>query len=258
MSEVLRKDDLIAICYPVNPKPSVKYAWVAWSRGSPNFEFPPKSNNELPSDVEIPLLVAAHTMLPPIDTLGPRTSQSLDSNTPAISTDIPLINRIGLPGSRNTQGYERQLRRPIVQNDPMISGSFQPQNLLTSSKERPAATESDSYSRTDLVFLKQPGTRVDPKVLFKGLNELMNVEKLATIEDSGEPIKADYFFLHFPLDEKEAQEELIILKGHLEFHGKMVSTNLAPDGWAKFMRNSKMGVVIVCLLPHPPPKSNSS
>jgi hypothetical protein len=248
MAEDLRKDDLIAIFYPLNPLAIVQNAWVAWSRGSPNFAFPPKSTKDLPSDVEIPLLVAAHTMLPPIDMLSPQVSQSLELNTQVNSPNTSLLNRVGLPGLGNARGYERPPRRSNVHNNTMMSGSFQPQIPWTPApaQESLLTTENDHYPSAEFLS-NQPAMKTDPKIIFESLNKIMNVEKLAIIENSGKVSEAHLFFLHFPLDDKEAQEELIILRGHLEFHGKAVFTNLDPEGWSKFEQNSKMGVVIVCV-----------
>lgn len=255
MAEDLRKDDLIAIFYPLNQSPKIKYAWVAWSHGSPSFNFPPRSSKDIPSDVEIPLLVAAHTMLRPIDTLGPRIPQPLDTKPQVPSPDTSMLNRIGLPGTGSDQGYDRLSKRPSFHNDTTMSASLQPQDPWSPAPAQDSlvTTEDNHYSPAELVPQFELSTsdnlamNAGAKAVFDAyMNEQsINVEELARIEVGGKVSKAHLFYLHFPSDDTDVQDELEALKQHLKFHGMTVLTNLDPDGWAKFEQSSKMGVVIV-------------
>lgn len=219
MAEHLRADDLIAIHYPRQGIIQPRYSLIAWSHGSPSFQFPSMSNKELPSDVEIPLLVAVHSMLAGIESLGPR---NLDRSKPN-------------PREHTTPGESLQPPSPArVQNLPVSIGlsshqvSANPEPKLA--PEILALDNNDSAAKKFNAFMKERN---------------INIGKLATIENGGQVFKASFFYLHFPPD-PEIREELDVLSTYLGIHGITVHTNLEQDGWAKFVQNSKRGVVIVC------------
>ena len=183
---------------------------VAWSHGSASFQFPSASNKILPMDVEIPLLVAVQSELLPIETLGPR---------------IP--------------SRPREPSTPALVSNPQVS------------------PQADDYHHAPTGFVPQiPSTTPDDvqREATVRLEALMaerkiDVNELASIEDGVKVSKANYFYLHFPSDDDEAQTDLHLLKLYLSIHGMTVLTSLDPNGWSNFHNNIKMGIVIVCLHP---------
>jgi hypothetical protein len=107
---------------------------------------------------------------------------------------------------------------------------------------------SESAPQYDLPTSNYPTVNVEARTLFESYmtEHGINVEELATIYGDGKIYKAQLFYLHFPSDDELVQNELTALSVHLRFHGMTVSTNLDPEGLAKFVQNSRMGVVIVC------------
>lgn len=74
----------------------------------------------------------------------------------------------------------------------------------------------------------------------------IDVDELATIEESGKLSKAGIFYLHFPKGNEEIQQELQFLQLLLKYHEKIIFTSDSPNDWAKFVQNSRQGVAIVC------------
>lgn len=70
----------------------------------------------------------------------------------------------------------------------------------------------------------------------------MRFRDLASVNGKQDGQQADMFYLHAP-DDSEVQNECAILKAWLEMKGAMVWSD-----WAKFLRNSKRGVILVGLL----------
>jgi hypothetical protein len=276
MAEDLRQDDLIAIFYPANSHSAVKCAWVAWSHGSPSFNFPPRSTKELPLDVEIPLLVAAHAMLRPIEVLGPRIPYPFHEKSQEPSLDRSLSLRTGISEVSKNAETDKPSRRSSFHNDTIMRKSFQTQDtwMPILAQDSSMQTQGDFYSPTEPVTndslvrtqsvsyshssesapqydpptSNYPTVNVEAKALFESYmtEHGIQVEELATIYGDGKIYKAQLFYLHFPSDDELVQNELTALSVHLRFHGMTVSTNLDPEGLAKFVQNSRMGVVIVC------------
>ena len=207
MAEHLRNEDKIAIYYPNNQANGPNYALVGWSHGSPTFQFPAKSKASLPLDVEIPLLVAVHTQLRPIHVLGPKHTSR--SRQSSVSSSVSFLPVSTRVADPATPASPGMQLQPPASADVELEAKSQLESFMAERK--------------------------------------IKAEELATIEDGVKFSKANYFYLHFPSDDDEAQMDLNLLKPYLIIHGMTVLTNLDPDGWSKFCENSKMGVVIVCL-----------
>jgi hypothetical protein len=203
-SQDLRKDDLIAIHYPLHRRNrSPETVWVAWSRWSQEskFQYPAL---EVPPGV--PLLVAARTMLAPIESLvtnghsqaSGRPQALLSDTSLSLGTDFPRGGDDLEPGSSSRQlGFHD----------------------MGSSAQNPSETFMKSIK--------------------------MDIDELATVEEAGKTSRAGIFYLHFPSDDKETQDGLQFLHMHLKYHGMIVLTSRDPADWGKFVDNSKQGVAIV-------------
>ncbi|KAJ5529497.1 hypothetical protein N7527_002890 [Penicillium freii] len=227
LADDLRKDDLIAIHYPMRPRNGPNIVWVAWSRASQEFKFP-RPDDEVPAG--IPLLVAARTMLAPIEVPGssgpsqPSVDDGRDfGSSPRRSSFYPDMRMGGSLHSRETPAPAPVQSFPPTSElrDNLIYANPQPQDNLT--------VQAAKLGQTIEEFMKRCN---------------INVEELATIEEGGKLSKADIFYLHFPLGNEEIHQELLFLQGVLKYHEKIVLTSDSPGDWAKFMQNSRQGVAI--------------
>ncbi|KAJ5963925.1 uncharacterized protein N7479_003801 [Penicillium vulpinum] len=248
LAEDLRKDDLIAIHYPLGQTYGPGTVWVAWSRGSQEFKFPP-SDHEVPPGV--PLLIAVRTMLAPIEVLGASGPSQPSGRPRGPLRDIALPLRIDPPSSDDGIESSSSLRRSNSHQSMMTIGSLQ-------SRERPALAPAQNLSvanepRDDSIYanpLPQDNLAVQAdQAGLQAVEEFMktikiNVEELATIEEGGKLSKAGIFYLHFPSGNQEIQDELQLLHGYLKFHEMIVLTSDSPGDWAKFVQNSRQGVAI--------------
>lgn len=76
---------------------------------------------------------------------------------------------------------------------------------------------------------------------FFELKVKMKFKDLANVNGKHDGPQADMFYLHTP-DGEEGQNDCAVLKAWLEMNGAMIWSD-----WAKFVKNSKCGVVLVCL-----------
>lgn len=210
MAEDLQMDNRIAVYQLPIWDGGPLYSIVAWPRGSPTYQFPSASNETLPLDVEIPLLFAVQDRLLPIETLGPRIpSRPREPPTPALVSS-PQVS-------------------PQADNYHHAPTGFVPQLPSTT----PDDVQREATARLEALMAERK----------------IDVNELASIEDGVKVSRANYFYLHFPSDDDEAQTDLHLLKSYLSIHGMTVLTSLDPNGWSNFHNNSKMSVVIVCLHP---------
>ncbi|EKV09821.1 hypothetical protein PDIP_63150 [Penicillium digitatum Pd1] len=244
LAEDLRKDDLIAIHYPNGLS---KLAWVAWSRGSKEFEFP-RPKDEVPPG--IPLLVAARTMLAPIEVLGSsRPGQSSGQSLGFLpDTSLSLRNEPATADGSLESGSS--LERSKFHRDMRMSGSLQPREMpaLARVQTFPLASELKDIS-ISAHTQQQNNIAVQGVQLGQAAEGIMrarkiNVEELAAIQEGGKLSKAGIFYLHFPQDSQEARQELQFLQLLLRYHEKIVFTSESPRDWAKFVQNSRQGVAI--------------
>ncbi|KAJ5787684.1 Chromo domain/shadow [Penicillium paradoxum] len=228
LAEDLRKDDLIAIHYPMGRrKNNPEHAWVAWSRGSPASNFP-RPHHDMP--LGVPLLVAAHTRLAPIEKLALRGYDRPTGRLQSLPPDASLSHHIGLPSRR--EGIESG-------SNPILSGSHDIRMSLQS-QEAPALAQAHTSPTTSET--KEDTIRKSVDGFMENLK--INVEELATIGETGKSSKADIFYLHFPSGDQETKQGLQILETYLKCHDKIVLTSNSPEDWARFINNSKLGVVI--------------
>ncbi|KAJ5502545.1 Chromo domain/shadow [Penicillium fimorum] len=245
LAEDLRKDDLIAIHYPMGKRNSAGIVWVAWPCGSQEFKFP-HPNDEVPPDV--PLLIAARTMLAPIGALGAIGPGQPSGRPSGLLPDTSLSVRVD-PSADD--GLESGSPRQPNFHDMRMSGSLQSRKMLAPAVQSfsPASEPKDNS-----ICAKQPQVKIADQADQAGhqtVEEFMkktlkiNVEELSTIEEGGKFSKAGIFYLHFPSGNEEVQMELQLLKAHLlEYHEKIVLTSDNLGDWAKFVQNSRQGVAI--------------
>ncbi|OQE42055.1 hypothetical protein PENCOP_c004G05776 [Penicillium coprophilum] len=248
LAEDLRNDDLIAIHYPIGKRDGPGIAWVAWSRGSQEFKFP-RPHDEVPASV--PLLIAARTVLAPIEILQaiqpsqpggqsrgslPDTSLSLRVQPPSSDYDLESGN---LPRQSNL--YDTRMGRFLQSRDmPALAVQSFPASELKQSLI--CANPPPQIQTTGQADQDQAGYQTIDEFMKKTLK--IDVEELATIEEGGKPSKAGIFYLHFPSGNQEVQMELELLHAHLKYHEKIVLTSENPGNWAKFVQNSRQGVAI--------------
>ncbi|KAJ9486154.1 hypothetical protein VN97_g7182 [Penicillium thymicola] len=240
LAEDLRKDDLIAIHYPIRPRNGPNIVWVAWSRASQEFKFP-RPKDEVPPD--IPLLIAARTMLAPIEVPGSSGPSQHTGQPHGLLPGASLSLRVEPHGVDDGRDFGSSSRRSSFNHDMRMGGSLH-------SRETPAPVPAQSLPPAIEVRGNLPYANPQPQDnLTVQVTELMehcniNVEELATIEEGGKLSKAGMFYLHFPLGNKEIHQELLALQAVLKHHEKIVLTSDSPGDWAKFIQNSRQGVAI--------------
>lgn len=249
LAEDLRKDDLIAIHYPLRPKNGPNIVWVAWSRASQEFKFP-RPKDEVPPG--IPLLIAARTMLAPIEVPGSSGRSQPIGQPHGLLPDASLSLRVEPPSVNDGLDSGSSPRRSSFYHDMRMGGSLH-------LRETPAPAPVQSFPLTSeprgtsIYANPQPQNNltVQAAILGQNIEEFMkrcniNVEELATIEEGGKLSQAGIFYLHFPQGNEEIHQELLFLQGVLNHHKKIVLTSDSPGDWEKFMQNSRQGVAIVC------------
>ncbi|KGO77725.1 Chromo domain/shadow [Penicillium italicum] len=244
LAEVLRKDDLIALHYPMGSK---RLAWVAWSRGSQEFKFPHPKEKVPPGT---PLLVAARTMLAPIEALGSsgpgQPSGQLHNLLPG--TSLPL--QVEPPSADDVIESSSPLKSSNFHHDIRMGGTLQPREMPAPAQPQvfPPASELKDNS-ISANAQPQDNITVQAAQFCQAAEQIMrarniDVDELATIEESGKLSKAGIFYLHFPKGNEEIQQELQFLQLLLKYHEKIIFTSDSPNDWAKFVQNSRQGVAI--------------
>lgn len=242
LAEDLRKDDLIAIHYPIRPRSGPNIVWVAWSRASQVFKFP-RPKDEVPPG--IPLLIAARTMLAPIEVPGSSGPSQPTGQPIGLLPGASLSLRVEPHGVDDGRDFGSSSRRSSFNHDVRMDGSLH-------SRETPVPVPAQSFPlaiepRGNLLYANpQPQDNLTVQVAKLMEHCHINVEELATIEEGGKLSKAGMFYLHFPLGNKEIHQELLALQAVLKHHEKIVLTSDSPGDWAKFIKNSRQGVAIVC------------
>lgn len=249
LAEDLRKDDLIAIHYPLRPRNGPNIVWLAWSCASQEFKFP-SPRDEVPPG--IPLLIAARTMLAPIEVPGSSGRSQPIGQPHGLLPDASLSLRVEPPTVNDGLDFGSSPKQSSFHHDMRMGGSLH-------LRETPAPAPAQGFPLTSeprgsLIYANpqpQDNLTVQAATLGKTIEEFMkrcniNVEELATIEEGGQLSKAGIFYLHFPPGNEEIHQELQFLQGVLRHHDKIVLTSDSPGDWAKFMQNSRQGVAIVC------------
>ncbi|KAL2703769.1 hypothetical protein AAEP93_004840 [Penicillium crustosum] len=247
LAEDLRKDDLIAIHYPLRPRNGPNIVWLAWSCASQEFKFP-SPRDEVPPG--IPLLIAARTMLAPIEVPGSSGRSQPIGQPHGLLPDASLSLRVEPPTVNDGLDFGSSPKQSSFHHDMRMGGSLH-------LRETPAPAPVQGFPLTSeprgsLIYANpqpQDNLTVQAATLGKTIEEFMkrcniNVEELATIEEGGQLSKAGIFYLHFPPGNEEIHQELQFLQGVLRHHDKIVLTSDSPGDWAKFMQNSRQGVAI--------------
>ncbi|KAJ5790890.1 Chromo domain/shadow [Penicillium psychrosexuale] len=245
LAENLRKDDLIAIHYPPRRRngngPAI--VLVSWSYGSQEFKFP-HPDDEVPPG--IPLLVAARTMLAPIEVLWSNGPDQPHERPHGFLPNTSLSLRVKAPRDDGLESGSPP-RRSDFHRDITMSGSVHSRETLAPAlpQSLPPASELKDNSMCAIPHPQddQAARAVQAVEDFMKAHKI-NVEELATIEEGGKLSKADIFYLHFPLGNEEIQKELQLLQVHLKYHEKILFTSNSPGDWAKFVHNSRQGVAI--------------
>ncbi|KAI3137242.1 hypothetical protein CBS147326_3491 [Penicillium roqueforti] len=245
LAENLRKDDLIAIHYPPrrrngNGPPIVL---VAWSYGSQEFKFP-HPDDEVPPG--IPLLVAARTMLAPIEILWSSGPNQPHGRPHGFLPNTSLSLRVKAPRDDSLESGSPP-RRSDFHRDITMSGSVHSRETLAPAPAQSLPPTSELRDNS-MCAIPHPQDEQAARAV-QAVEDFMkahkiNVEELATIEEGGKLSKADIFYLHFPLGNEEIQKELQLLQVHLKYHEKILFTSNSPGDWAKFVHNSRQGVAI--------------
>ncbi|CAG8029709.1 unnamed protein product [Penicillium nalgiovense] len=248
LAEDLRKDDLVAIHYPEEQsKGPAPVIWLAWSRGSQEFNFP--QHDEVPPG--IPLFVAARTMLAPVEDLAASRPSQPSERPHSLLPDTSLSLRVEPPSAGDGLGSGSPARLSNFHHDTRISGSLQSRGTVAPAPGQilPPANELKDNTICANPQLQDNLACQAAQAAAQALDEYMkahkiSVEELATIEEGGKLPKAHMFYLHFPRGNKEVEMDLQLLQELLKYHDKIIFTSDSPEGWAKFVHSSRQGVAI--------------
>lgn len=218
---------------------------VAWSYGSQEFKFP-HPDDEVPPG--IPLLVAARTMLAPIEILWSSGPNQPHGRPHGFLPNTSLSLRVKAPRDDSLESGSPP-RRSDFHRDITMSGSVHSRETLAPAPAQSLPPTSELRDNS-MCAIPHPQDEQAARAV-QAVEDFMkahkiNVEELATIEEGGKLSKADIFYLHFPLGNEEIQKELQLLQVHLKYHEKILFTSNSPGDWAKFVHNSRQGVAIVC------------
>lgn len=106
-------------------------------------------------------------------------------------------------------------------------------------------TRPDNTVTTNTALLPDPQQLSDPNSMlgkYFESNLKMSFKELACVNGKPGGPQVDVFYLHTP-ESVEDQNDCTLLKAWLELNGAMVWSD-----WAKFVKNSKCGVILVCFL----------
>ncbi|CAG8161091.1 unnamed protein product [Penicillium nalgiovense] len=248
LAEDLRKDDLVAIHYPEEQsKGPAPVVWLAWSRGSQEFNFP--QHDEVPPG--IPLFVAVRTMLAPVEDLAASRPSQPSERPHSLLPDTSLSLRVEPPSAGDGIGSGSSARLSNFHHDTRISGSLQSRGTVAPAPAQilPPANELKDNSICANPQLQDNLATQVAQAAAQALDEYMkahkiSVEELATIEEGGKLPKTHMFYLHFPRGNKEVEMDLQLLQELLKYHDKIIFTSDSPEGWAKFVHSSRQGVAI--------------
>jgi hypothetical protein len=218
----------------------------------------------VPYDPSNPLITGASGSL---DALVRRMAHiSGSSNSPA------SIQAQGSDGSPMQSAMERSPERPLPSEaahslaDPRLrrlssiaTSTPQPNDHLDVGTERlsdamDTGPDSTVCTNTALILATQntsvqqlsgPQQPSDPNSMlgeYFERNLKMSFKELACVNGKPNGPQADVFYLHTP-ESAEDQNDCTLLKAWLEMNGAMVWSD-----WAKFVKNSKCGVILVCFL----------
>lgn len=233
MTEELRQKNLVAIYRPVKARGQV---WLAYSRRSPDFSLLNWKTDQTPAGV--PVFLAVRPPLPPITILR---SKAIERPTTRGRRDFPanVHFRGGEVSPHRATALTSSTPEAITEKGEKVSHGLDLMDM-TPDLQQPVTFSPPQVTSNALV----PTSGLDYVPMVKGFFETnlgMTMAELATFNEGGADIMADNFYLHFPQTE-EGKNEAQIIEKWLETYGAMIYTD-----WAKFLKNSKCGVIIVCL-----------
>lgn len=278
MADYLRENNLLAIYYPADHRGNV---WLAYSPKCPDFDFLEYDHLAVPDGV--PIRLAVRSPLLPLDILNARPpALTLEDSTvfndssmqpplglptpqtPSLPISMasaadPRLRRRGSTGANLSQAPDQGMSLVRTHEQPGVSSPFNNSGVDLPVIRRdslpnipdmagPMDTPGSGSPPTGVINPPPDDSRTSLRWLFE-TNLRISVDKLATLppsKESNEPIIADMFYLHFPEDES-GQAEFKLLDAWLKLHDKKIWSNRDPEGWGKFYRSCKCGVVIVCI-----------
>lgn len=174
--------------------------------------------------------------------LARHTAADMAANAPA---DPRLRRSLSIASTQqNHQGQSQPIRDAfgkIKSKDLQVVKMGAPPDLMDTAPDVTVPTNTALLSATQNVSMQQ---LPDPSSMlveyFDGLK--ITFRELACVNGKPDGPQADMFYLHTPEGE-EGQNDCALLKAWLEVNGAMIWSD-----WAKFVKNSKCGVILVCPL----------
>lgn len=191
----------------------------------------------------------AHTAGPS----NPHTSGPVNSNT-SIQVQGSYGSPIQSPMERSPDQQPLPSQAAHSLADPRLKrlssvamSTQQPNDHLVGAEGLPDSmdTRPDNTVPTNTALISDPQQLSDRNLMLSKYFELnlkMSFKELACVNGKPGGSQADVFYLHTP-ESVEDQNDCNLLKVWLELNGAMVWSD-----WAKFVKNSKCGVILVCFL----------
>lgn len=265
MGKSLRKDNKAAIYYPDNNR---GLSWIAYAPSSLSYFHRRLTPFSSPMPEGAAICLAVTGPLLDFSTLSARSSRP---SQPHASVESPLKNDM-IYGPHHSSSNVHPDRRPwvvtksnrtdrrILDKNPDEGGD---EPLYTPSDpfvdEGPKSVPSSPHFQEPTVPSVVPSRKVEgfnkehmanstaigiaQMLTFFSTNLKITVKALATLNNGN---IADMFYLHFPVEDKDARDELQLMELWLNQHKARCWTSQDPRSWERFQANCKRGVVIVC------------
>lgn len=261
MGVSLRKKSKAVIYSP----PDVRgLSWIAYSPSSVFHRrlTHHRSKAQLPDGAAICLAVTGPLL--DISTLSTRSSRSEQLHAYVNSPSRNDMNQAPLHSSSNIHPERRPWN--VTESNRTDTGIFD--ETLNEGGDKPLDTPSDPFADEGSMPVPSPPHVQEPVVLSQkvgGINKehmanstaigiaqmltffstklKVTVKTLATLNNGS---IADMYYLHFPVENKDAGDELQLMELWLNQHKARCWTSRDPRSWERFQANCKRGVVIVC------------
>ncbi|KAJ6093352.1 hypothetical protein N7486_008641 [Penicillium sp. IBT 16267x] len=258
MGESLRKENKAAIYYPADVR---GLSWIAYS---PSSIFDRRLTHYL-SQVQLSdgaaICLAVTGPLLDFSTLSTRSSRPRQPHASVYSPSINNMNQ----APRNSSSNTRPERRPWVVTESDRTETRIQDEILNDGGNKPLDTPNDLFVDEGPMSVSSPPHVQEPAVLSQKVGGINNeqtanptaigiaqmltffgtlkitVKSLATLHNGS---IADMFYLHFPLENKDASDELQLMELWLNQHKANCYTSRDPRSWERFHANCKRGVVI--------------
>ncbi|KAJ5793152.1 uncharacterized protein N7503_009130 [Penicillium pulvis] len=256
MGERLRTEKKVAIYYSANIR---GLSWIAYSPSSSFYRRLTHFSCGMPDGAAICLTVTGPLL--DFSTLSTRSSRPGQSYA---SVNVPSkfdVNQASLHSSSIIQPE----RRPWVLTELNRTDTRFSDETLHDGGNAPLDTPNGPFADGGLISVPSPPHVQEPVVLsrkvgginkdtanstaigiaqmltFFSTNLKVTVKTLATLNNGS---IADMFYLHFPVEDKDASDELQLMELWLEQHKARCWTSRDPRSWERFQANCKRGVVI--------------